>query len=286
MKFSQRIGVNTKKAIQIENIDIHLRNGIWSIVKIGFLDRLGKLRRNLKDSEFHSFCILLWIQFYKLPVDTISHRSDDNEYFIRDSFFKFQWYEVYDFLEFVAKHPQTLSFDPNIFKSQINKILEVENSGYRFIYNMIGPISNSTEIAEIEEAISSSGQFTAFEGANVHLKNSLDKLTDKKSPDYRNSIKESISAVESVVKIISDNQKDTLGSAIDKLKGKIAIHPALAQGFKNIYGYTSDTDGIRHGLTEETNCDFEDAKYMLVSCSAFINYLIVKANKSGITLNK
>ena len=29
-------------------------------------------------------------------------------------------------------------------------------------------------------------------------------------------------------------------------------------------------------------CDFEDAKYMLVSCSAFINYLIQKANKIGV----
>jgi len=284
MKFSQRIGVIPKKTIQIESIDIDLRNCIWSIVKISFLDRLGKLRRHSKDSEFHSFCILLWISSFKLPVDAISHHSDENEHFIRKSFFEFQWYEVYDFLEFVAKHPQTLSFDPNIFKSQINKILEVENSGYRFIDNKIGPISNSTEIAEIEEAISTSGQFTALAGANIHLKNSLDKLSDKKSPDYRNSIKESISAVESVAKMILDNQKDTLGGAIDKLKSKIEIHPALVQGFKNIYGYTSDTDGIRHGLTEETNCDFEDAKFMLVSCSAFINYLIVKANKSGIKL--
>jgi hypothetical protein len=29
---------------------------------------------------------------------------------------------------------------------------------------------------------------------------------------------------------------------------------------------------------------FEDAKYMLVACSAFVNYLIVKADKAGIVL--
>ena len=49
-------------------------------------------------------------------------------------------------------------------------------------------------------------------------------------------------------------------------------------------GYTSDTDGIRHGLTEEINCDFEDAKFMLVTCNTFINYLVIKANKAGIII--
>ena len=31
----------------------------------------------------------------------------------------------------------------------------------------------------------------------------------------------------------------------------------------------------------DTTLDFEDAKFMLVSRSAFINYLIIKANKAG-----
>jgi hypothetical protein len=112
----------------------------------------------------------------------------------------------------------------------------------------------------------------------------LTKISDRKNPDYRNSIKESISAIESVAKIISNNSKDSLGGALDKIKGKIKLHAALEKVFKQIYGYTSDSDGIRHALTEETNCDFEDAKYMLVSCSAFINYLVVKADKAGIKL--
>ena len=110
------------------------------------------------------------------------------------------------------------------------------------------------------------------------------KLSDRLTPDYRNSIKESISALESIAKVISKNPKDSLGAALDKIKGKLKIHPALERGFKQIYGYTSDTDGIRHALTEETTCDFADAKFMLVSCSAFINYLVIKANKAGISL--
>ena len=41
-----------------------------------------------------------------------------------------------------------------------------------------------------------------------------------------------------------------------------------------MYGYTSDKDGIRHDFGNDSNVDFEETKYMLVSCSAFMNYLI------------
>lgn len=37
-------------------------------------------------------------------------------------------------------------------------------------------------------------------------------------------------------------------------------------------------------MLEENKIDFEDAKYMLVSCTAFINYLTVKASKAGLNL--
>jgi hypothetical protein len=60
------------------------------------------------------------------------------------------------------------------------------------------------------------------------------------------------------------------------------IHKDLKEGFKKFYHYTSDSDGIRHGLMDEDRLSSEDAKFMIVSCSAFINYLIVKAQKVGI----
>lgn len=63
------------------------------------------------------------------------------------------------------------------------------------------------------------------------------------------------------------------------------MHSDLKEAFKKLYGYTSDADGIRHALMDESNLDFEDAKFMLVSCSAFTNYLIAKAAKSNIKLN-
>src|SRR6266567_3196072 len=86
--------------------------------------------------------------------------------------------------------------------------------------------------------------------------------------------------------LITGNQKATLGDALRQLENKLGggIHPALRNAFNSLYGYTSDAQGIRHALLGESNLDVEDAKFMLISCSAFIDYLFAKARKAGIEL--
>ena len=65
---------------------------------------------------------------------------------------------------------------------------------------------------------------------------------------------------------------------------KSRLHGALKQGFVAKNSYTSDEHDIRHAMTEERIEGFEDAKYMLVSCCAFVNYLLAKTAKAGIKL--
>jgi len=149
----------------------------------------------------------------------------------------------------------------------------------------ITPISNEIEIKEIEEAL----QISEFnKPIRIQLDNALKKMSAKENPDYRGSIKESISAVETLCQIISSKPKATLSSALDEIeKSKvIKLHQSIRDGFKKLYGWTSDDQGIRHGLKEEPNLKFHDAKYMLITCSAFINYLISKADQAGIDLSK
>lgn len=283
MLFSQRIGKTPEtKKIQIEEMDSELRNGLWNCAKIFFIDTIEKSSDLRGKNHYNNFSLRLWVFLYKKPVDERPFYTGDTTAYIREKFFSSPWFDVYNFLEFIALDPW---FKSTNYIEFCNKILEKENSWYRFIGNIISPITNTEEMAEIEQAIDISHKFSWLNWANEHLTNALQKISDKENPDYRNSIKESISAVESVVKKISGNDKDSLSSALDKIKGKIKIHTSLEQGFKKIYWYTSDDSGIRHALTEEPTCDFEDAKFMLVSCSAFINYLIGKANKTWIKLN-
>lgn len=62
------------------------------------------------------------------------------------------------------------------------------------------------------------------------------------------------------------------------------LHKALKTGFSSLYGYASDAEGIRHAMLDESKLSFSDAKYMLVSCSAFVNYLIGKIAELDIQL--
>ncbi len=141
------------------------------------------------------------------------------------------------------------------------------------------PITSTQEIAEVEEALSVSMQFTQ------HLDRALELLADKISPDYRNSMKESISAVEALCKLIVGSPKATLEEALRQIETKLgSVHPALKEAFRKIYAYSGDAQGIRHAWLGESNLDVEDAKFMLIACSAFINYLVVKADKAGIQL--
>jgi hypothetical protein len=69
-------------------------------------------------------------------------------------------------------------------------------------------------------------------------------LSDRELPDYRNSIKESISAVENVVAKTVGVEKGTLGQLIKKLEDEINLQPTLRTAFSSLYGYTSDEGGI------------------------------------------
>lgn len=147
-------------------------------------------------------------------------------------------------------------------------------SAYRFVNGVVTRITEIQEISEIEQALK-----TNMSPVNTHLQCSLENLSDRKAPNYRNSVKESISAVESLVKITLKTDKGTLAQLIKNLEDKIGLHPALGKAFSNLYGYTSDEKGIRHALIKEENVDFNDAKFMLVVCSAFINFVKGKIQK-------
>ena len=104
----------------------------------------------------------------------------------------------------------------------------------------------------------------------------MEKISDRSEPDYENSIKDSISAVEAMCDIIL-GEKGTLGDALKKIeKNNIApLHPALKEAFLKLYGYTSDSEsGIRHAASiGGSSATFAEARYMLVTCAAFLNYL-------------
>ena len=282
MKFSERMGIKSaKKSIQIESVDDDLRNTLWSLLTNHYWNKLKNHRGQenyIKPSNLGELFGALWIDYFKWPTDTIPvffKGSGDSYGFniLRKYFFSAQWYQVYDLVEFISIH------GPNQFQSgfisNCNVYLEKENSGYRFVDGKIIEISSSEEISEIENAIEIS---TPYYGVKQHLETAIKLLSDRENPDYRNSIKESISAVETLCKKVTGRDKATLDDALKILEEQEVVHPALKKAFSSLYGYTSDADGIRHALMRKSNVTNSDARFMLVSCSAFINYVISQIN--------
>lgn len=278
MRFSQRIGKKPiRTEIQTGSMDDDLRIALWNVFQPLFLDKAND--KWISNTPFQTFFKILWHNFFKLPLDDLDDYFPNTYRRLREWFFEWEWYEVYDFIEFISQ----VDCPVNVveFREFCNNMFERELSGYRFVDKIITKITDENELREIEEAIKQS-QKTKLSGVHLHLQTALIKLSDRKKPDYRNSIKESISAVEAIAQIISQNHKAGLGQALKIIEQSVGLHGALKKGFMSIYGYTSDEGGIRHAMLEESKVDFEDAKYMLVSCSAFINYLIMKSTKAGI----
>ena len=67
---------------------------------------------------------------------------------------------------------------------------------------------------------------------------------------------------------------------------QVTLHPQLKQGWLNFYNWTSDAQGIRHGLMNEPSLSQADARYMYLSCSAFIGLLIAKCAAAGIDVRR
>lgn len=274
MKFSERYGfTNIKSALQIDSIDDELWNSLWNCINVCFFDVKGAEPMGSISSNTN-FPILkeIWFEFLKKPIDELlSYTFNLQVYtYLKRYFFDLEWYEVYDFVEFMGE------FRPNDrFITLVNKVLEREKAGYRFVSEKITPITNEQEIEAIESAINRGSKYASV---SAHLQEALNKLSDRENPDYRNSIKESVSAIESLCAEISGEKDATFGKTLAILEKKRGLHKALKTAFSSIYGYTSDADGIRHAMMEESNVTFAKAKYMLVVCSAFVNYLIEELN--------
>jgi len=191
---------------------------------------------------------------------------------IKNKFFSIEWYEIYEFIEFIINR---FHLDEKFILS-LNKIFEEERAPYRVIKNLVIPLTDKTEIKEIEHALEISD---TYHPARNHIHKALEYYSKRPQADYPNSIRESIHSLEALARIVCNNPKATLG----KLTDKLSIHPVFRTALNKLYGWTSNEKGIRHSETggeiSYKRAGEAEARFMLVICSAFVNYIIAKYSK-------
>lgn len=274
MKFSERYGYTlVNEALCRETIPLSTRTRIWNnFYSIIFNDTYRSLLNGYSYTGYeHEKLIGFGNVFYDFFL------NEDLELFnlgllelrIKEQFdLSHRWNRVFDFIEFfIQNYP--FEKEVNILIENLNRVLKEEKSAYRIINKQIAEITSEEEIVEINKALSLPDKFSPV---NEHLTKALKHFSNRDKPDYENSIKESISALESLTKIIL-GEKGTLG----ELTKKLQIHPALKSAISQLYGWASDEKGIRHGSDNKTTkIDEEETKLILILSSSLINYIYSK----------
>lgn len=258
MRFSERMGFVPSKMLQADSMDDDLRNGLWNICLLAL-----PVHSHFNFNRYAQ----IWAEFFKRPKDSLEQYDVRNREIIKNLIFKAKFYVMYDFIEYLSTYDNSL-------KGKFNSVLELERSAFRFVGGSLTRISDESEVAAVAAAMQVSDQFS---GARSHILAAVTLFGHRGSPDYRNVIREAISAVESAAKVVSQNEKADLAGAIKAIEKTHGMHPAFKDAITKLYGWTSDEKGIRHALLEASAAvDEADAHFMLVACAAFVNYLVSK----------
>ncbi|OAV75640.1 hypothetical protein Barb7_00722 [Bacteroidales bacterium Barb7] len=185
-----------------------------------------------------------------------------------------EWYKKLDMIEATIDYLKNKAHGCySSLVEYLNHEFKRLNFAYRIVNDQIVEVTSEEEILTIESALNNSS-----DSVKEHFQTALELLSKRPDGDYRNSIKESISAVEAFTREITGEK--TLNFKKMESKG-ITIPPVLRKSFESLYGYTNDSSvGARHPLLENSNVpDADEAIFMLVACSAFINYLTKKRSR-------
>lgn len=294
-KVSKRGGFSDRYAIKPENVEIQLKDfDIRTRIQLQnmiteFYSQVYRGVVYYKQPHIQDFIKYVLGTVYSEPIDSRKTYDDDPIIsIINETILNADYDDVLTLIEALVQYWDSYLkesrgfdyYDEFSHKYTSHSIFEITNAyfkreyiGYRFVDGIIIPISDSYEIKAIQEALSNK-----YDSVHEHISKANKYLSNRDNPDYENSVKESISAVEALCEILTGvkGKEATLGKMLKKMEESgVVIHSGLRAAFNTLYGYTSDANGIRHaGDIGGPSTTFEEAKFMLVACCAFINYLI------------
>lgn len=189
------------------------------------------------------------------------------------------WLEFYDFVELVGSLLQKLELEDPFstknyyqnYQSKVNALLQEDNIGWTLnerseLIRQI-PKSLVARVNSTEESLTDK-----FATARMHYQKAVSYLY-KYPIDEANSIKEIVSAIESVSKVIYPSAS-TLGTAIKIMRKDSRFSPHLIDSLEKLYVFSNATPMIRHGHSELALPLLAEAELSLHIGVAFIRYLI------------
>lgn len=274
--FSERYGyIKPSDVLKRECFCQDIANGVCTC-----LDEMNEVlcgtSCSLKYEDLEEYVWVFFLNKRKNDFYTCAgHKIVSTPYFLDKNIL---WYKKLDLIEFIVKYldcrARKKEIAINLYNSfivMLNMFFSRHHYAYKIVNNEVVEVTSEEEVKSIETAIDGSR-----DNIKEHLSNALGLYAKRPDGDYRNSIKESISAVEAYCR--EKTGESTLGRALKKLETSgVVIPKMLKDTFEKLYAYTNQPDtGIRHALMDEDGeyvPKQEEALFMLVSCCSFLNYL-------------
>lgn len=152
----------------------------------------------------------------------------------------------------------------------VERVLENTRCAYRLVdRSTIMPVASQEEAVAYETALSTL-QIANQPGARKHLLDAASYLSQGK---FAESVRESVHTIEGLLRNLTGHSK--FSKAVAQVATERQLHESLKLALNNLYGYSSDEQGIRHPLLDkgDANVTEPDALFMLGVCASFATYL-------------
>ena len=197
--------VNTE--IQLKNFDQRTRTQLQNMISRLYKAVYGNTYYG--DEDVQNFLKYVIGTIYSEPVDSrLGYSADAVFQMINKTIQEDDYDDVLTLIEAITQYWGSYIRSGNGYRyynhhrksiyEVVNIILRREFIGYRFVDGQLTPISDEVEVEEINQALRN-----PYSSVYEHLSKSNKLIADRNAPDYENSIKESISAVEALCEILT-----------------------------------------------------------------------------------
>lgn len=153
----------------------------------------------------------------------------------------------------------------NYLTDELQRIFLEENLSYSFIQGEVRRRGRSHTKKQISKAEPTLGD-PRLDSARKHYAKALAYFEHPSKPDFENSVKEAVCAVEAAARhLFPQTKAKTLGKVINRIKGteEGQLPKPLADTITGLYAYRNAGDGVSHGGADGGKATRHIAEYAL-----------------------
>lgn len=208
-------------------------------------------------------------------ASTLAFARKRVESFWVDAHKKGEWFRFYDMCEFLIAHGS----QGREIAAAIQRQLDTHNIGCQLVDGKFIPALSREEAGEVGRSLT-----VPFPEARTHMEKAVSHFRNRERPDYANTVKEAISAVESLVKEWTGKEirsglhqlaRDEILRRDPQASGEgSGKRDSLVAALENVWRFATKS---RHGLKSgESEPDSAEAGLILAVCASFVNYMTAR----------